>query len=104
LLDTTVGPGVDPTDMEMEPALATAMPEQPDENTYVFTLREGVTFQDVAPVNGRALTSEDVKYSIDLLRSEGAFTGDYSAIESVEAPDATTVVVNTSEPWSPLLP
>ena len=32
--------------------------EQPDDTTYVFTLREGVTFH-----NGQPLTAEDVKFS-----------------------------------------
>ena len=31
----------------------------------LFKLRQGVKFHDVAPVNGRELTSEDVKYSIE---------------------------------------
>src|SRR5215208_5278905 len=39
--------------------------EQKDDVTYVFRLRQGVKFHNVPPVNGRELTSEDVKYSIE---------------------------------------
>ena len=38
---------------------------QPDDLTYVFKLRKGVRFHDKSPVNGRELTSADVKYSIE---------------------------------------
>src|SRR5580704_8809503 len=42
------------------PALAESFTVSPDGLTYVFKLRSGVKFQ-----NGRALTAEDVRYSID---------------------------------------
>ena len=38
--------------------------QQTDELTYVFQLHKEVRFHDVPPVNGRELTSADVKYSI----------------------------------------
>jgi ABC-type transport system substrate-binding protein len=45
---------------QVVPKLAAAMPTvSPDGKTYTFTLRDGVTFS-----NGRAVTAEDVKYSI----------------------------------------
>ena len=37
---------------------------QPDPLTYIFKLRKGVRFQNLPPVNGRELTSADVKYSL----------------------------------------
>ncbi len=45
---------------EIVPLVAAKMPEvSPDGKVYTFTLREGVTFH-----NGRAVTADDVKYSI----------------------------------------
>jgi peptide/nickel transport system substrate-binding protein len=80
--------------------------EQTDELTYVFTLQQGVTWQDVDPVNGRAFTSEDVKYSLERmigddprLRTRNALR----AIESVDTPDDQTAVVKTSFPYASLL-
>src|SRR5262245_57276050 len=52
--------GVDPTSLESEPDVAAAMPEQPNDLTYIFKLKPGVKFQ-----NGRVMTAEDVKYSLD---------------------------------------
>jgi ABC-type transport system substrate-binding protein len=39
--------------------------EQPDDLTYIFKLRPGVKWQNIAPVNGRELVAEDVKYSFE---------------------------------------
>src|SRR5205814_595884 len=34
--------------------------DQPDETTYVFTLRPGVKYHNLAPVSGREVDAEDV--------------------------------------------
>ena len=76
--------------------------------TYTFTLRDGVKFHD-----GKALTSEDVKYTLDLVFKsdfaksasfyEGTGADKHSYIKSVEAPDAKTIVVTLIKPWVGLL-
>jgi len=65
-----------------------------DPVTYEFKLRQGVMFHDKPPVNGRELTSADVKYSIEKLRdSEGRHTYRYlyKGIADIETPDRYTV-------------
>ena len=76
--------------------------------TYTFTLHDGVKFHD-----GKTLTSEDVKYTLDLVFKsdfaksasfyEGAGTDKHSYVKSVETPDAKTVVVTLIKPWVGLL-
>lgn len=75
--------------------------ETPDDTTWVFKLREGVTFQDGNDVfpegEGRELTADDVVYSINrFLEVSTAFTlGD---IEEVAAVDRYTVRIKTAAP------
>ena len=103
LIDVATGPGNTPYSTNLIPQIATAMPEQPDQTTYVFKIRQGVKFQNVAPVNGRPMTAEDVKYSIDTLRNNGSFKADYAAVTDVTTPDAQTLIVKTKTPYAPLL-
>lgn len=72
--------------------------ETPDPRTYVFHLRHGVKFHD-----GRAFTSADVKYTFDSLMSSEVTSvkrGTFPMLESVDAPDAYTVVFHLSEPYA----
>src|SRR5690606_20248840 len=50
---------------EIESDVAESLPEQPDDQTFTFKILPGVTFHDTDPVNGRELTSEDIKYNIE---------------------------------------
>jgi len=97
------GPGVESDSADVEPVLASAMPERPDNQTYVFKIRQGVKFQNVAPLNGRPLTVEDVKYSLDQIRNHASYRTDYAPLTSVTTPDDQTVVLKTSAPYAPLL-
>lgn len=103
LLGFTQGPGTAANANDLIPWIAQALPEQPDGQTYVFKLRPGIKFQNVAPVNGRPMTAEDVKYAIDLVRSSTTFKTDFSSVSAVDVPDAQTVVVKTAKPYAPLL-
>jgi peptide/nickel transport system substrate-binding protein len=89
--------------------LASDIKRSDDNLTFTFTLRDGVKFHD-----GRPFTSADAKYTLDLVFSstfaksasfyEGTGTERKSYIKSVEAPDARTLVVTTTKPWTGLLP
>jgi peptide/nickel transport system substrate-binding protein len=78
------------------PLLAESWSRSADGLAYTFKLRRGVRFH-----TGATMTSADVKYSYDYLRnpangSPGA--GDFSTVESIDAPDADTVVFKLSRP------
>ena len=88
--------------------LASDIKRSDDGLTYTFALHDGVKFHD-----GRAFSSADVKYTLDLVFSqnfaksasfyEGEGAQKHSLIKSVEAPDGRTVVVTLIKPWVGLL-
>lgn len=81
---------------EIVPGIAD-FPEQPDDVTYRFTLREGVTFH-----TGKPVTADDVVYTFDrLMTDENASFGALyrDNVASVEAEDERTVVFRTNEPF-----
>ena len=89
----------------IEPDLAERW-EQPNPMTYVFRLRRGVRFHNVAPVNGRELTSDDVVWSIERMLAEDPenIKRDlFSVIDSYRAVDKYTVRVTLKEPFAPFL-
>ena len=78
-----------------QPALAESN-QATDDKTYVFKLRQGVKFHD-----GSEVTSEDVKYSLDLHKTPpppGQAFAFYPKIASIEAVDKYTVRINLTEP------
>ncbi|WOI57530.1 ABC transporter substrate-binding protein [Palleronia sp. LCG004] len=88
-------------DGEIVPQLATEWEISDDGLTYTFTLRDDVTFQ-----NGEAFDAETAKFTLDRILAEDSVSGQkalYDEIESVEAPDATTLVLTLSAPSSDLL-
>lgn len=75
--------------------------ETPDPLTYIFHLRKGVTFHD-----GSALTSADVKFTLDYIRDAARHSpkrGTYRLVTSVDAPDPYTIVIRLSSPDASLL-
>ena len=88
--------------------LAVALPEQPDPLTYVFKLTPGVKFQNIEPVNGRAITSKDVKFSIErqIIDEAGKYQHAYffrGKIDRIETPDDNTVVFKMTKKFAPFL-
>lgn len=91
VLDTLVKR--DPESGDLVPGLATSW-EPTSETSWQFTLREGVTFHD-----GSEFTSEDVKASLErVLELEGPLAPLWGTVDTVEAPDPLTVIINTTEP------
>ncbi len=83
-----------------QPALAESW-ENPDEMTWVFHLRQGVTFHD-----GSDFTSADVKYTFEQLLNEAnnaPYRSRFTAIASIDTPDDYTIQFNLSKPNAALL-
>jgi peptide/nickel transport system substrate-binding protein len=83
------------------PDLAKSWDISEDNKTYTFHLVQGVKFH-----NGREMTAEDVKYSIERIKdpalgSPRAYM--FEKVESVNVIDDYTVEFKLSQPFSPLL-
>src|SRR5262249_29539765 len=86
------------TDAETKTQLAPGKPEQPDGQTYVFKLRPAKFH------NGRAVNSEDVKYSFDkFVSTDSAWKADMPFYDRVETPDPQTAVVKTKSVYADTL-
>jgi len=86
---------------QLVPALAETWDISDDGLVWTFTLREGVTFH-----NGAPLTSADVKATFERLVDPAIASPkapEFAAIEAIETPDASTVVFRLSEPSVPML-
>ena len=82
------------------PDLATSWTEN-DPKTWTFKLVPNATFQ-----NGEKFTSADVKYTFQRIldpKTASAYAGLYSQINSVDTPDAQTVVFHLKSPFGPFL-
>lgn len=89
--------------------LASNVETSPDRLTHTFTLRDGVKFH-----NGKPLTAQDAKYTIDTLlasdspKANDFFEGTGAArqpyVAAVEAPDARTLVIRLNRPLVKLFP
>jgi ABC-type transport system substrate-binding protein len=76
---------------------------QADDLTYLFKLRPGVKWHNVAPVNGRELTADDIVYSLQRIRDLKTWAGPLAGIARLEAPDKGTVKLTLDEPNADLL-
>ena len=96
------GPGIAPLSVKPIPDIAASAESSPDGLKWTVKLRQDVKFHNVAPVNGRQVTTDDVKFSWGRLnapttqnRSQVAF------VDKVEYPDKATIVFSLKSPNAP---
>ena len=86
-------------DWKLEPELASSW-ETPDTTTYIFKMRPGVKFHNIAPVNGRTVNSADMKFSLERIGT--AKPQFFRQLEFKDAkittPDNLTVQIKFSRP------
>jgi len=91
----------------VEGDLATALPEIPaDGLTLTFKIRPEAKWQNKAPVNGRAVTAEDVKLSFERIKDPATVSprgGNFGAIDSITVIDANTVQFKLKAPQADLM-
>ena len=93
---------VDPESLQPTAHIAESWETQDGGQTWVFTLRDDVTFTD-----GESLTAEDVVYSMErMLAMEAGYASfwlNYLDAESVTAEDEYTVRFEFNQPYGPAL-
>lgn len=88
-------------DLKIIPAIATSWEFSADGKQLTFKLDPKAKFQ-----NGNAVTAADVKASFERILDEktsAANRANYLSIESIDTPDAGTVVFKLSQPDAPIL-
>ncbi len=86
---------------EAVPNLATEWSHSDDNLTWTFKLQEGVTWHD-----GEPFTSEDVKFTYELMMDTGLgymYSSYLTGITEIQTPDDLTVVIITEEPKANIL-
>jgi peptide/nickel transport system substrate-binding protein len=68
-----------------------------------FTLRKGVRFHNKPPVNGREVTAEDAKYSLERFKAKSAFRARFDVIQAIDVIDRHTLRITLKEPSAPFL-
>lgn len=82
-------------DLSLQPALAESW-EEVDPTTYIFTIRDGVTFHDGSP-----LTADDIVFSIEWNidpANSSQLAAFFASVDSVEATAENEVTVSLSQP------
>ncbi len=88
------------TDLEPQPSLAKSWEISDDGLTYTFHLQDGVTWHD-----GEPFTAADVVFSADVFLREthARMRSSLEHVESIEAPDDSTVVFKLKQPFGPFI-
>jgi peptide/nickel transport system substrate-binding protein len=93
------GPGIAAASVRPTGDLAASVENTPDGLTWTVKLRPDVKFHNVAPVNGRAVTTDDVKFSWGRATDEkNTNRAQLAFVDKVEYPDQTTIKFTLKNP------
>jgi peptide/nickel transport system substrate-binding protein len=83
--------------LEAVPDFVTDTQVSEDGRTFTYTVRDDLTWSD-----GEPMTAQDMAFTLNLYKEKHAYLpqGYLQIVESVEAPDDTTVVLTTEDPTS----
>lgn len=81
----------------IEPALVKSW-ERAGQTTLVLHIDEAAKWQNVAPVNGRQFTSEDLAYVFNAYKSTPAQQFVYRDVDRIETPDSKTLRLQLKQP------
>src|SRR3989454_2620441 len=68
-----------------------------------FTLRKGVKFHNKPPVNGREVTAEDAKYSLERFRAKSPVRVRFDVVQSIDVVSRYVLRITLKEPSAPFM-
>ncbi len=101
LLKFDSGPGIAPNAFTPTPDLAESYEISQDGLTYTFKLRANAKWQNKAPLNGRAVSADDVVYSFERFRKVSPQKSNFDMVKEVKASDPRTVVFTLNTAFAP---
>ncbi len=101
LLKFDSGPGIAPNAFIPTPDLAESYEISQDGLTYTFKLRANAKWQNKAPLNGRAVSADDVVYSFERFRKVSPQKSNFDMVKEVKASDPRTVVFTLNTAFAP---
>jgi peptide/nickel transport system substrate-binding protein len=101
LLKFDSGPNIDPNSSTVVGDLAEKWEASKDGLTYTFYLRKNAKFHNKPPVNGRAVTADDVVYSFNRFMQVSPNKSTFFMVKEAKATDANTVVFTLNQAFAP---
>jgi ABC-type transport system substrate-binding protein len=101
LLMSKKAPGIAAQAYIMEGDLAESWTVSDGGLTYTFKLRPNAKWQNLPPMNGRPVTAQDVVWSFERLMQVSNNKSSFDQVDSVAAPDATTVQFRLKDVYVP---
>ena len=93
------GPGVKVADLKPVPDISASYESTPDALSWTVKLNPNAKFHNIAPVNGRAVNSDDVKFSWGRATAKTNTNANQLAfVNKVEYPDAQTIKFTLNSP------
>ena len=86
------------TDLTLKGDLAESWQSDSASRVWTFKVRQGVKWQNVAPLNGRELVAADIKYCYEQYAKEGVQAFTFQEIEGMETPDKYTLRIHLKTP------
>ena len=86
------------TDLTLKGDLAESWQTDSAHRVWTFKVRQGVKWQNVAPLNGRELVAADIKYCYEQYAKEGLQAFTFQEIEGMETPDKYTLRIHLKTP------
>jgi peptide/nickel transport system substrate-binding protein len=101
LLMSKKAPGIPAQAYIMEGDLAESWNVSEDGKTYTFKLRPDAKWHNIAPMNGRPVTAQDVTWSFERFMKVSPQKSAFDQVADVSAPDATTVQFRLKDVYVP---